>query len=198
MNNRAVTKNVLIAMAILAVAAISIWLLVMQKPAVPVALQDMGGDFQLQSSSGPVSLHDFRGKVTLVYFGYTHCPDICPMALGVMAGAMQQVGAPLADKVAGLFVSVDPRRDTPALLGQYASFFDKRIVGVTGTSQQLDNIAAGWRVDYAVPDQPADTNYSVEHSTFIYMVNPDGKIADLFDEKTDPAVIAGKMRHWLK
>jgi protein SCO1/2 len=111
---------------------------------------------------------------------------------------MQQVGEPLADRVAGLFVSVDPRRDTPALLGQYASFFDKRIMGVTGTSQQLDKIAAAWRVDYAVPDQPADTNYSVEHSTFIYMVNPDGRIADLFDEKTDSALIAGKMRFWLK
>lgn len=196
--NKTSIKNVLIVMAILAVAAVATWLLVMQKPTVPAALQNMGGDFQLQSSSGPVSLHDFRGKVILVYFGYTHCPDVCPMALGVMADAMQQVGEPLADRVAGLFVSVDPRRDTPALLGQYASFFDKRIMGVTGTSQQLDKIAAAWRVDYAVPDQPADTNYSVEHSTFIYMVNPDGRIADLFDEKTDSALIAGKMRFWLK
>ncbi|HKI61946.1 MAG TPA: SCO family protein [Mariprofundaceae bacterium] len=196
MNNIRI-RSMFVATAILLAAAITIWLAMVQKPAVPQALQGMGGDFQLQSSRGPVSLHDFRGKVTLIYFGYTHCPDICPMALGIMAEAMRQLGEPKADKVAGLFISVDPRRDTPGILDQYASFFDKRIRGVTGTPQQLDKIAAAWRVDYSVPDKPANANYSVEHSTFIYLVNPDGKIADLFDESTDPALIADKMRLWL-
>ncbi len=196
--NTSVVKYLLIAVVLISAVGISAWLLQMQKPTVPPALQGMGGDFQLESATGPVSLHDFRGKVMLVYFGYTHCPDVCPMALGVMADAMRQAGASQADQLGGIFISVDPRRDTPAILDHYAAFFDKRIRGLTGTREQLDKVTAKWRVDYAVPDQPAEANYEVEHTNFIYLVNPDGKIADLFDEETDPAFIADRIRPWLR
>lgn len=194
---KSVLKYIVITIVLISAAGLTTWLLEMQKPTVPLALQSMGGDFSLESVRGPVSLHDFRGKVTLVYFGYTHCPDVCPMALGVMAEAMRKVGESQADRVAGIFISVDPRRDTPALLDQYATFFDKRITGVTGTPAQLDQVAAAWRVDYEVPDKPADAKYEVEHTNFIYMVNPDGQVADLFDEDTDPAIIADRIQLWL-
>ncbi len=181
----------------MAAVGITAWLLEMQKPSVPPALQGMGGDFRLESATGPVSLHDFRGKVMLVFFGYTHCPDVCPAALGVIASAMQQMEASQAGRVGGIFISVDPQRDTPALLNKYVSFFDKRIRGLTGTREQLDQVAAQWRVDYEVPEHPADANYEVEHTNFIYLVNRDGKVVDLFDEQTDPALIADRMRPWL-
>ena len=194
--NNSVVKNILIIALMVGAAGLTIWLLEAQKPKVPAALQNMGGDFQLQSDSGPLSLSDFRGKTTLIFFGYTHCPDVCPMALGVMAEAMRQAGESVADRVAGIFISVDPQRDTPTLLGQYVTFFDKRIKGVTGTHAQLDEIARQWRVDYHLPDQPSDTNYAVEHSNFIYLVNSDGKVVNLFDEDTDPALIADSIRLW--
>jgi len=167
------------------------------RPVIPPALQAMGGDFTLTSSKGPLSLHDFRGKVVLVYFGYTHCPDICPTALGVIAGAIEHLPAKLAGRAEGIFVSVDPRRDTPDLLDKYTVFFDPHIHGVTGSPEQLAKIAAAWRVGYSVPDAPAGSNYEVEHSTFIYLVNPEGKVAALFDEKTSSDDIVSSIRRWL-
>jgi len=194
--NNPVVKNILIVVLIMAAAGLTMWLLEAQKPKVPAALQNMGGDFQLQSDSGPLGLSDFRGKTTLIFFGYTHCPDVCPMALGVMAEAMRQAGESVADRVAGIFISVDPQRDTPDLLGQYVTFFDTRIRGLTGTHAQLKKIAKQWRVDFHLPDQPSDANYAVEHSNFIYLVNADGKVVNLFDEDTDPALIADSIRIW--
>ena len=158
----------------------------------------IGGPFTLTRGDGArVSDADVIDRPTLVYFGYTHCPDVCPAALGVIASAMQQMEASQAGRVGGIFISVDPQRDTPALLNKYVSFFDKRIRGLTGTREQLDQVAAQWRVDYEVPEHPADANYEVEHTNFIYLVNRDGKVVDLFDEQTDPALIADRMRPWL-
>lgn len=186
----------LILVALLLGAGVAYWQM-SSRPVVPPALQGMGGDFTLTSSKGPLSLHDFKGKVVLVYFGYTHCPDICPTALGVIAGAIEHLPARFADRAQGIFVSVDPRRDTPALLDKYTVFFDPHIHGVTGSPEQLAKIAAAWRVGYSVPDAPAGSNYAVQHSTFIYLVNPDGKVAALFDEKTSPDDIITAMRRWL-
>ncbi|TLS76884.1 SCO family protein [Mariprofundus erugo] len=196
--NKSLVKYGVTVLALVAVLVVVFWQQFAAQPVIPSALKNMGGDFELQSSQGPLALHDFRGKAVLIYFGYTHCPDVCPMALGVMAAAMQQAGDALKHRVAGIFISVDPRRDTPDKLDQYARFFDPRIKGVTGTPALLDKVAAAWRVDYAVPDQPADASYAVEHSTFIYLVNPDGKVAGLFDEKTSAAVIAEQLRLWLR
>lgn len=173
------------------------WLMWAQRPYVPLWLEGTGGDFRLASESGPVNLHDFRGKVVLVYFGYTHCPDACPAALGTIGSAMQQLTGTRGRRVAGLFVSLDPRRDTPKVLKAYARFFDTRLIGLTGSAGELEKVAAAWRVSYSVPDAPPDANYAVEHSTFIYLVNPEGRVAALFDEKTDPAEIARAIRQWL-
>lgn len=165
-------------------------------PSVPDALLGMGGDFTLQSAKGPVSLSDFRGKVVLLYFGYTHCPDACPMALGVMARALNMVSRPWRERVAGLFISVDPARDTPKLLRDYVRFFDRRIVGLTGTPQKLREVAHRWRADFSLPANPGD-HYAVEHSTFIYLVNADGQVVSLFDERTAPEEMAMSMQRWL-
>lgn len=190
-------RNMLILLVVALLVVAGGWMLMHQRPEIPAALQAMGGDFRLQSASGPVSLHDLRGKAVLVYFGYTHCPDACPMALGTMGAAMQQLDTDAGARVAGIFISLDPRRDTPAVLGEYAQFFDARIVGLTGTPKELDKVAAAWRVGYEVPDEPADAQYSVEHSTFVYLVSPEGRVANLFDEKSSPDEIAAALRRWL-
>jgi protein SCO1 len=176
---------------------VSTWMLKAQRPEVPSWVQGMGGDFHLLSKHGPVSLHDFRGKVVLVYFGYTHCPDACPTALGNMGTAMQMLKGKERKQVAGVFISLDPRRDTPQVLAEYAHFFGKRIVGLTGSPDTLEKVAKAWRVAYSVPDAPADSDYAVEHSTFIYLVNPEGKVVDLFGEKTHPEEITRAIRSWL-
>ncbi|MDX8401586.1 MAG: SCO family protein, partial [Mariprofundaceae bacterium] len=164
-------------------------------PRVPPAAP--GGDFTLQSAAGAFHLHDLRGKVALVYFGYTHCPDACPMALGVMAAAMRALPPAWAERVAGVFVSLDPERDDPATLRDYAHFFDRRIIGVTGAPDHLARVARAWRVDWHVPAHAPGEDYAVDHSTFIYLVTPDGRVADVFDEKTEPAHLALAIKRWL-
>lgn len=176
---------------------VSAWVMQSQRPEVPSWVQVMGGDFHLVSENGPVNLHDFRGKALLVYFGYTHCPDACPTALGIIGSAMQELTGKAGQRVAGVFISLDPHRDTPQLLDEYAHFFDKRIVGLTGSADELEKVALSWRVAYSVPDAPSDSDYAVEHSTFIYLVNPEGKVVDLFDEKASPKAIAREIRQWL-
>lgn len=183
--------------AVVLAAAGAAWLLYPSHPPIPPALRTLGGDFALHSARGDVRLSDMRGKVVLVYFGYTHCPDACPMALGVIGSAIRQLDPANRKRVAGIFISLDPRRDTPDVLEKYARFFNPKIVGVTGTADELAKVAGAWRVGYSVPDAPADSNYTVEHSTFIYLVNPDGKVAALFDEKTGPDEIARTVRQWL-
>lgn len=192
-----VVKYLLIAVVIVSALAVVAGLQLAWKPAIPPALQGMGDDFSLHSDKGTVSLRDFRGKVTLVYFGYTHCPDVCPMALGVMGSAMQALPKDEGRRVAGVFISLDPRRDTPKVLAAYTDFFDSRIIGLTGSPDELARVADAWRVGYSVPDAPADANYAVEHSTFIYLVNPEGKVAALFDEQSNPDDIATAIRRWL-
>jgi len=192
--NAKVIASLLLALAIAMAAGLYLY---PQQPAIPPHLQQMGGDFALTSVTGTMRLADMRGKVVLLYFGYTHCPDVCPMALGTIASAMRALGEERGNAVAGIFVSLDPRRDTPAKLAQYAAFFDPSIIGVTGSPAELKEIAARWRVDYRVPELPADANYEVEHSTFVYLVNPEGRVAALFDEKTDPNEIAAAARAWL-
>jgi len=179
------------------IAGLVAWFSWHAQPEIPGYLKRMGGDFTLESADGPVALQAFRGKLVLVYFGYTHCPDVCPMALGVISEAMHALPEADKERVAALFVSLDPQRDHPQLLKQYAGFFDQRIIGVTGSKDLLEQIAAAWHVDYNVPETAAGENYAVEHSTFIYLLNKEGQIVELFDEKTAPPVIAQAMRRWL-
>ena len=119
----------------------------------PRAAEAPGGDFTLTSAAGPVALADLRGKVVLLYFGYTYCPDICPTALATAAAALGSLSEAEAARVAMLFISVDPARDSPAHLREYTAFFHPAIVGVTGSEAEVAAVAARYGVYFA--RQPA-------------------------------------------
>jgi protein SCO1/2 len=155
-------------------------------------------DFTLQGARGPVNLHDTRGKVTLVYFGYATCPDVCPTALAALGSALKQLTPEEQARTATIFVSVDPERDRPETLDSYASFFHPGIRGVTGTPEAVKSAATlfgvAWAkyVDPAVdPKSAAAADYVVDHTSFTALVGPDGRYtARLAHAAPAPAVIA--------
>ena len=132
------------------------------------------GDFALTDASGKtITEQDFHGRYMLVYFGYTHCPDICPTSLLLMQNALSHVGA-LAQKVQPIFITVDPARDTPKVTGEYASHFGKQVLGLSGTDAQIQSAADHYKVYYSkVVDKGSALGYMVDHSGFIYLMGPD-------------------------
>lgn len=158
----------------------------------------VGGDFTLQAASGPVSLHDYSGRLVLIYFGYTFCPDICPTTLSAVLEARALLSPEERQKTALLFVSVDPQRDTPAHLKTYLEFFDPEFVGVTGSPAQIAEVAARYGVIYSVQAaQGENTNYAVDHSAETYLVGPDGSLRARLAHGTAPAAMAALMRQYL-
>jgi protein SCO1/2 len=135
----------------------------------------IGGPFALQDGDGrTVTDKDFRGKYLLVYFGYTFCPDVCPTTLGAVADAMDKLG-PAASHVQPLFITVDPKRDTPSVVKQYAAAFGPSIEGLTGTPEQIAVVAREYRVYYAEhPTGKGPNDYSMDHSSVLYLMSPDG------------------------
>ncbi|MDB5401280.1 MAG: hypothetical protein QOD93_6786 [Acetobacteraceae bacterium] len=135
----------------------------------------IGGPFTLEDGGGkPVTDRDFRGKYMLVYFGYTFCPDVCPTTLTAVADAMDKLG-PAASRVQPLFITVDPKRDTPAVVKQYAAAFGPNIQGLTGTPEEIAQVAKEYRVYYAEHRTGSGPNdYSMDHSSVLYLMSPDG------------------------
>jgi protein SCO1/2 len=135
----------------------------------------IGGPFTLEDGSGkPVTDRDFRGKYMLVYFGYTFCPDVCPTTLSAVADAMDKLG-PDAAKIRPLFITVDPRRDTPPVVKKYAAAFGPAITGLTGTPEEIARVAKEYRVYYAEHRTgPGPGDYSVDHSSVLYLMDPKG------------------------
>lgn len=147
-----------------------------------------GGDFTLTSAHGPVSLHDFRGKWVLLYFGYTYCPDICPTNLGNLAVAWRQLPPEAQKQVQILFVSVDPKRDTPERLQQYVDYFGANIIGLTGPKAVIDEITQRYGVVYRmVPVKDSAMEYLVDHSAFTYLIDPQGRLITQLPHGTTPA-----------
>ena len=160
-----------------------------QPAAIPI-----GGPFRLQAAGErEVTDQDFRGRWMLVYFGYTHCPDACPTALQDMATAMDQLGPDASKKVAIVFITVDPQRDTPAVMRDYVSGFDAAITGLSGTPEQIAAAAKEYRVYYAKHPEP-DGDYAMDHSSIIYVMDPKGRFVGNFTHQTSPDAIAAKMR----
>ena len=142
----------------------------------------VGGPFTLENSSGKtVTDRDFRGKYMLVYFGYTYCPDVCPTTLNAVAAALDKLG-PKAKDLSPIFITVDPQRDTPEVMREYTQSFDPRIVGLTGTPQQIAAAAREYGAYYVRHwTGPGANDYVMDHSTYLYVIDPRGKFVRAFD-----------------
>lgn len=137
----------------------------------------VGGPFTLvDSNTGHmVTDRDFRGKYLLVYFGYTYCPDVCPTTLNAVARGLDRLGKK-ADDLQPVFITVDPQRDTPAVMKQYTAAFTPRLVGLTGTPTQIAAVAKEYHVYYARHQTgPGPNDYSMDHSSILYLMGPDGR-----------------------
>jgi protein SCO1 len=155
----------------------------------------IGGPFMLSTPDGTiVTDQTYRGKWLLVYFGYTFCPNSCPTTLLAVAMALKKLG-PDAAQVQPLFITVDPQRDTPKVMRQYIESFDPRIVGLTGTPQQISAAAQEYGAYYVRHRTgPGPDDYVMDHSTYLYVMDPLGKFVRAFDPNTSDDRIAGALR----
>jgi protein SCO1 len=164
----------------------------------PLANLPQGGNFTLQAADGPVSLADYRGRLGLIYFGYTYCPDICPTTLSALTAGMALLTPDERAKLVLFFISVDPARDTPAHLKTYVEFFDPGIIGVTGSPAELAEVAGRYGVFYSA--QAAQTPggaYVVDHSSDSFIVGPDGRPLARLSHGMAPEHIAALIRQYL-
>jgi protein SCO1/2 len=137
---------------------------------------DYAKGFSLMDPTGkPRTLADYKGKVVLVFFGYTQCPDVCPTTMAEMASVMQKLG-PQADQVQVLFITLDPERDTPSLLASYVPAFDKRFVGLYGTPEQTEKVARDFKVFYSKVPGKEPGSYTIDHTAGSYVFDRDGRL----------------------
>ena len=156
----------------------------------------IGGPFSLVDHEGnAVTDLDFRGQYLLIYFGYTYCPDVCPTALTDMSDALEKLGAE-AGKVTPILITIDPVRDTPEHLKEYASFFHPRLRALTGTPQKIAAVAKAYRVYFnrAKQQDSAPDDYLMDHSSAIYLMGPDGTFRFHFSHGTDAEIMARRIR----
>ncbi len=164
--------------------------------AAPARAAIPGGHFALTDHLGrPVNSSDFGGDLLLIMFGYTYCPDVCPTTLLSMANALDMLGEQVA-RVQPLFVTVDPERDTPEVLAAYVAAFHPRLVGLTGSAEQIKRVAGNYRVYYARVG-PEDSDYFMDHSAFIYLAAADGRPLAYFPHDLAPEDLAAEMRRFL-
>ncbi|RZT57308.1 protein SCO1/2 [Sphingomonas sp. BK036] len=162
----------------------------------------IGGAFALTDQNGQaVTERSFAGKYRIMYFGYTFCPDVCPtdvQAIGAAVKTLESSDPVLAAKIVPVFVTVDPARDTPAVLKQFVSAFHPRMVGLTGTDAQIARI----KTDYAVYSSKGDASpgggYLVNHSRQAYLMDPDGKPLALLPQEKGPDAVATEIKRWAR
>ena len=153
----------------------------------------IGGPFSLVDGSGHgVTDQDFRGHWTLIYFGYTHCPDACPTTLSALGGALDKLPPAKRKDFSVLFITVDPARDTPGVVGPYAKAFGPEFVGLTGSEQALAKVEQEYRV-YAQRHDLKGGDYAMDHSSIIYVMAPDGHFAGLLDDSLSPSEMAQRL-----
>ena len=159
----------------------------------------VGGPFTMTDQNGRrVTEKDFLGKHMLVFFGYTYCPDICPTELQVMMAALDQLGEQ-AEKVQPVFVSIDPARDTPEVMKAYVENFGPRLIGLTGSAEEVAALAKAYRAYYAKSgDTSSPDAYLMDHSSIIYLMGPDGRFRKHFTYTTDAQRLAGELREQLE
>jgi cytochrome oxidase Cu insertion factor (SCO1/SenC/PrrC family) len=158
----------------------------------------IGGPFTMVNHKGEtVTDKTYLGKPMLMFFGFTFCPDVCPTELQVMAAALDELGTAGSD-IQPIFVTIDPERDTPEVMANYVGNFGPRFIGLTGSPQQIAEMAGVYRIFYAKQDNPKDPqNYLMDHSAIIYLMGPDGKFLKHFSYSTDAKALAAGLEQAL-
>lgn len=187
---------IIVATLILVVWFVSQW---PSKSNRPVTLSEapQGGDFTLDAASGPFDLKAQRGKVVLIYFGYTFCPDICPTNLMLMAQAFNALDKDELARVQGVFISVDPERDTLDRLAAYTKYFHPSIIGVTGKPEHIAQIAKQYGAVYRKVEDESQGGYLIDHSANTYVIAPDGSLNTILPHATPPEEILKVIRNLL-
>lgn len=157
----------------------------------------IGGPFSLVDQTGSrVTEADFAGQSKLMYFGYTYCPDMCPLGLATIAAAYDQLRPEERARVVPIFVTIDPERDTVAAIADYVDLFHPAMVGLTGAPDETDAAARAYRVYYRKAESESATDYLVDHSTFIYLMDGDNHYVSHFGHDASPAdLLEGIRRH---
>ena len=167
------------------------------EPAATSAPVTIGGPFEMVDQDGrTVTDKEFQGKLMLVYFGYTFCPDVCPTSLQVMSAAAAELGD-AAEEVALVFVTVDPERDTVEAMKDYVGLFDPPPLGLTGSSEQIKAMTDAYRVYFRIPEEDRGDDYLVDHSSFVYLMGKDGLYAAHFSHDATPEEMVTKIRELL-
>lgn len=141
--------------------------------------------FALQSDQGPVTLEDLHGKTVLLYFGYTYCPDVCPTTLSTLKKVYANAGD-LAEDLQVVFITVDPQRDTPARMGEYARFFEPAFLGLSGNMEDTFAITDAYQIHFHYNDAESDTNYTVDHTSVVIVIDPQGNKRLVWQHGTTP------------
>jgi protein SCO1/2 len=162
-----------------------------------LAERPAGGDFTLQTADGPISLRDLRGKVVLLYFGYTNCPDVCPASMASGAQALTRLSPEERAKTRLLYVSVDPARDTPAKLKEYTAFFHADMIGATGTPEQIAAVTRAFGASYVRQAVRPDGGYAVDHSAQTYVIGTDGRLVGEIEYGANAAKVVDTVRKFL-
>lgn len=150
-----------------------------------------GGDFTLRSGSGSVSLSSLNGHPVILYFGYTYCPDVCPVGLAVIRDALQ--ADPAFADVKTLFVTVDPARDTAQRLAEYVAFFHPNIIPLHGSEAEIKAVAQNYGT-YFMKGAPEGETYAVDHTAYFYLIDADGELVRVLDHATTPAQLAESLK----
>jgi protein SCO1 len=157
-----------------------------------------GREFALTDPTGKTrTLDDFRGKAVVVFFGYTQCPDVCPTSLATLAEARRKLGAD-GERVQGIFITVDPERDTPALLAQYVPAFDPSFVGLYGDAAATERVAKEFKVIYRKSPGKTPDSYTVDHSAGMYVFDPLGRLRLFVSHGQSADVLAHDLREILR
>lgn len=154
----------------------------------------IGGPFSMVNQHGKrMTEKDFSGQFMLTYFGYTFCPDFCPLGLSTITEALEMLDDEQAERITPVFFSVDPARDTVEQLADYAPNFHPRLIALTGTDDEVKAAAKAYRIYYAIPPHEGE-DYPVDHSTFIYLMGPDGSYLTHFNHSASPEEIAERLK----
>ncbi len=163
----------------------------------------IGGSFELVDHHGKTVTHQsWPGQYLLLFFGFTHCPDICPLNLNIMTEALDSLPADLVAQIQPLMITIDPDRDTPDQMAEYMSLFHPKMIGLSGTQKQISVATKAYRVyEQKVLFEAADANpddYTINHSSFTYLMAPSGELLDVFAHNTPPKDMATALKKYVR